>query len=96
VQPSASTKRGVDFGGSEGVAGGDVREAHQRMHEGKLPGVIELEAGDALSGIGGYGALGVSAMYSVLVRGAAPRIGRVGEDCDTQRSCCGLRRVQPR
>ena len=36
--------------------------------------------------VGGYGALGVSAMYSVLVRGAAPRIGRVGEDCDTQRS----------
>src|SRR5215471_6711732 len=35
---------GVDFGGSEGVAGGDVREAHQRMHERKLPGVIELEA----------------------------------------------------
>jgi hypothetical protein len=34
----------------QGVAGGDVREAHQRMHEGKLPRVIELEARDALSG----------------------------------------------
>ena len=30
---------GVDFGRSEGVAGGDVREAHQRVHEGKLPRV---------------------------------------------------------
>jgi hypothetical protein len=29
-----------------------VREAHQRVHEGKLPRVIELEARDALSGRG--------------------------------------------
>jgi hypothetical protein len=43
---------GVDFGRSEGVAGGDVREAHQRMHQGELPRVIELEARDALSGRG--------------------------------------------
>jgi hypothetical protein len=41
---------GVDFGRSEGVAGGDVREAHQRMNESKLPRVIELEVRDALSG----------------------------------------------
>jgi hypothetical protein len=37
---------GVDFARSEGVAGGDVREAHERVHEGKLPRVIELEARD--------------------------------------------------
>src|SRR5262245_29046886 len=43
---------GVDFGGGECVAGGDVREAHQRVHEGKLPRVIKLEARDALSGSG--------------------------------------------
>jgi hypothetical protein len=36
----------VDFARSEGVAGGDVREAHERVHEGKLPRVIELEARD--------------------------------------------------
>jgi hypothetical protein len=29
-----------------------VREAHQRVHDGKLPRVIELEARDALSGRG--------------------------------------------
>jgi len=42
----------VDFGGGEGAAGRDMREAHERMHEGQLPRVIELEAGDALSGSG--------------------------------------------
>ncbi len=41
---------GVDFGSGEGIAGGDVREADERMHQGELPRVIELEARNALSG----------------------------------------------
>ena len=40
---------GMDFGGGEGIAGCDVCEAYQRMHEGELPRVIELEARNALS-----------------------------------------------
>ena len=40
---------GVDFGGRKGIAGRDVCEAHKRMHEGKLPRVVELEARNALS-----------------------------------------------
>jgi hypothetical protein len=40
---------GVDFGSGEGTAGRNVREAHERMHEGELPRVIELEARNALS-----------------------------------------------
>jgi hypothetical protein len=42
----------VDFGSGEGVAGRDVCEAGERMHEGELPRVIELEADSGLS-IGG-------------------------------------------
>ena len=40
---------GMDFGGGDGIAGCDVCEAYQRMHEGELPRVIELEARNALS-----------------------------------------------
>jgi hypothetical protein len=40
---------GVDFGGVEGIAGRNVCEAHERMHEGELPRVIQLEARNALS-----------------------------------------------
>jgi hypothetical protein len=40
----------VDFGGGEGIAGCDVCEAYERVHQGELPRVIELEAWDALSG----------------------------------------------
>jgi hypothetical protein len=41
---------GVDFGSGEGIASRDVREADDRMHQGELPRVIELEARIALSG----------------------------------------------
>src|ERR1700736_3471 len=41
---------GVDFGSGEGIASRDVREADERMHQGELPRVIELEARNALSG----------------------------------------------
>src|SRR5436190_12781407 len=41
---------GVDFGSGEGIASRDVREADERMHQGELPWVIELEARNALSG----------------------------------------------
>ena len=40
---------GVDFGSGEGIAGCDVCEAQERMHQGELPRVIELEARNALS-----------------------------------------------
>ena len=40
---------GVDFGSGEGIAGRNVCEADERMHEGELPRVIELEARNALS-----------------------------------------------
>ena len=40
---------GMDFGSGEGIASSAVCEAHKRMHQGKLPRMIELEAGNALS-----------------------------------------------
>ncbi len=40
---------GVDFGSGEGVAGRDVCEAYECVHEGELPRMIELEAWNALS-----------------------------------------------
>ena len=38
-----------EFRGGKGVAVGDVGEAHERVHQGELPRVVELEAGDALA-----------------------------------------------
>ena len=32
----------IDVGGCEGVAGGDMSEAHESMHEGELAGLVEL------------------------------------------------------
>ena len=40
---------GIKFGGREGVAGGDVSETHQGVHEGQLPWVIEFKPGDAFT-----------------------------------------------
>ena len=40
---------GMDFGSGEGIASRDVCEAHKRVHQSKLPRMIELEAGNALS-----------------------------------------------
>ena len=40
---------GVEFGGGEGIAGCDMCEAHERMHQGELPRVVELETRNALS-----------------------------------------------
>jgi hypothetical protein len=39
----------VDFRGGEGIAGGNVREAHEGVHEGELPRVIEPQSRNALS-----------------------------------------------
>jgi hypothetical protein len=39
----------MDFGGGEGIGGCDVCEACERMHQGELPRMVELEARDALS-----------------------------------------------
>ena len=43
---------GVKLGGREAVGGGDMAEAHESVHERELPGIVELEAGDALPGGG--------------------------------------------
>ena len=40
---------GIKFGGREGVAGGNVSETHQGVHEGQLPWVIEFEPGDTFT-----------------------------------------------
>ena len=40
---------GIKFGGSEGVAGSDVSEAYQGVHEGQLSWVVEFESRDALT-----------------------------------------------
>jgi hypothetical protein len=40
----------MDFGSGEDIAGCDVCEAHKRMHQCKLPRVVEFEARNALSG----------------------------------------------
>ena len=42
----------VDFGGCEGIASRDVCEAYERMHQGELPWVIELETWNAFSRCG--------------------------------------------
>jgi hypothetical protein len=42
----------MDLAGAEGAGGGDLGEADQGMHQGQLPGVVELEAGDAFAGCG--------------------------------------------
>jgi hypothetical protein len=39
----------VDFGGGEGVARSDVREAHEGVHQGELARVIEPQSGNALA-----------------------------------------------
>ena len=45
---------GMDFGGGKAIAGGNVREADERMHQGELAGVIEPQSRNASSGRG-YG-----------------------------------------
>ena len=40
---------GVDFRGAEGIASGNVREAHEGVHQGELPWVVEPQSRDALS-----------------------------------------------
>ena len=48
---------GIKLGSSEGVAGGDVSEANQGVHQSQLSWVIEFEPGDALTA-GKHGGLG--------------------------------------
>jgi hypothetical protein len=38
----------MEFGAGEGVAGGDVGEADQSLHEGKLARMVDLQTGDSL------------------------------------------------
>jgi hypothetical protein len=40
---------GVDFSGGESTGGGDMREAHEGVHQGEFSWMVELEAGNALS-----------------------------------------------
>ena len=40
---------GVDVRGTKALARGNIGEAHQGMHESQLPGMIQLEAGNALA-----------------------------------------------
>jgi hypothetical protein len=42
----------VDLSGSEGAAGGDVGEAHEGVHQGKLSGMVEFQARNAPPGRG--------------------------------------------
>jgi hypothetical protein len=49
--------RGIKFGGGEGVAGSDVSEAYQGVHEGQLSWVVEFEPRDAFT-TGKHGGLG--------------------------------------
>ena len=39
----------MDFCGSEGIAGGNVGEPHEGMHQGELSWVVELETGNAFA-----------------------------------------------
>jgi hypothetical protein len=47
----------IDFAGAEGVGGRDLCKADESVHEGQLPGVVELEAWNAFAsrGDGGFG-----------------------------------------
>jgi hypothetical protein len=40
----------IDLGGGECVGGRDVGEANESVHQRELPGMVELEAGDAFAG----------------------------------------------
>ena len=40
---------GIKFGGGESVAGSDVSEAYQGVHEGQLSWVVEFESRDAFT-----------------------------------------------
>jgi hypothetical protein len=42
----------MDFAGAEGAGRCDLSEAHQGMHYGQLPGIVELEAGNTFAGRG--------------------------------------------
>jgi hypothetical protein len=48
----------TDLTGAEGAGCRDLGEAHQGMHQGQLPGIVELETGNAFAGRGegGFGA----------------------------------------
>jgi hypothetical protein len=59
---------GVDLLGGESVAGRDVSEAHERVHEGQFSGMVEFEAGDAFA-VGQDGGLGELAELSTIDEG---------------------------
>ena len=79
---------GVDFSGGEGIASGDVREAHEGMHESELPRVIEPQSRNALSRRP-VGDLKVpSVRFAVADRGHDPRwFARLEDD----HHCIGAR-----
>jgi hypothetical protein len=43
---------GMNFTGAEGVGGRNLGKAHQGVHQGQLPRIVELEARDAFAGRG--------------------------------------------
>ena len=45
----------IDFAGAEGVGGWDLCNADKSVHEGQLPGIVELEARNAFAGCGDGG-----------------------------------------
>ncbi len=52
----------------EGIAGSDVGEAHERLHERELPAVIELQARDAFAA-GQHGSLAELSKRSTVYKG---------------------------
>jgi hypothetical protein len=49
VAPGAFKTTGWKSGGTKALARGNIGEAHQGMHDGQLPEMIRLEAGNALA-----------------------------------------------
>jgi hypothetical protein len=59
---------GIEVGRLEGPARRDVREAHQGVHEGQLPRVIELQPGEARAG-GEHRGLGEASQLAPIDEG---------------------------
>ena len=59
---------GVQFGSGEGVAGGDMGEAQQSVHQGQLPRMIQLQAGNAFA-VGQQGGLAEFAQLAAIDEG---------------------------
>jgi hypothetical protein len=87
----------MEFCSGKAVAGGDVRETHEGMHQGKLAGVIEAQSRNALSrrSDGRFGEpsqlatvneglkdiLGIAPVDVELGKEALPRLEPLGSGC---------------